>query len=216
MGLFELDPGWVVVNIVVLLFSLSLHESAHAWTADYLGDPTGRALGRVTLNPLPHIDPLGTILFPLIGLISGIALFGWAKPVPVNPRHLRNPKIGQLWVAAAGPASNVAAAAGFLAALKVLSLWSVGSPSEPAGIVEPLLLMCRVGVFLNLLLAVFNMIPIPPLDGSWVLMGLLPDTFSRWMESVRPYGFLLLIGLLYSGMLNVILRPIWFVLRAVI
>ena len=115
----ELDLGWILVNIVVLLFSLSIHEAAHAWAADQLGDPTGRDLGRVTLNPMAHVDPLGTIVFPLVGLIGGGYIFGWAKPVPVHLDRLKNPKKGSILVAAAGPATNIVAACGFLIVLKI-------------------------------------------------------------------------------------------------
>lgn len=202
----ELDFGWILINIVVLLFSLSIHEAAHAWAADQLGDPTGRDLGRVTLNPVAHVDPLGTVLFPLIGLIGGGLIFGWAKPVPVHPGRLENPKKGSLLVAAAGPASNVVAACGFLIVLKIfpMLLSSVG----PEDVAYPFFLLCQQGLFLNVILAVFNLIPIPPLDGSWILAGLLPDHMARWIDSVRPYSFMLLILLLMSGTLGSILGPV--------
>lgn len=206
VNLSELDPGWILINIVVLLFSLSIHEAAHAWAADLLGDPTGRDLGRVTLNPMAHVDPLGTILFPLVGLIGGGLIFGWAKPVPVHLDRLKNPKKGSILVAAAGPAMNIVAACGFLIVLKLVPMFlsSVG----PENAAYPLFLLCQQGLFLNVILAVFNLIPIPPLDGSWILAGLLPDYLAAWIDRVRPYSFMLLILLLVSGTLGSILGPV--------
>jgi len=124
VNLSEIDPIYILINIGVLLFSLSIHESAHAWTADWLGDSTGRHLGRVTLNPLAHIDPIGSVVFPLLGLVGGGVIFGWAKPVPVNPSRLRNPKKDHILIAAAGPATNVVAALAFLICLKIMTLFS--------------------------------------------------------------------------------------------
>ena len=207
MNLGGIDPSIILINIAVLLFSLSLHESAHAWTADWLGDATARYLGRVTLNPVAHIDPVGTILFPILGLISGGFIFGWAKPVPVNTRYLKNPRKDHLLIAAAGPASNVVAAVGFLIALKMILVMAPSVRPEDS-FVYPLFLICRTGLFINVILAVFNLIPIPPLDGSWILSGLLPNKFSLVLDSIRPYSFILLIGLLMSGALGMILGPV--------
>lgn len=201
-----IDLGWVLVSLLVLLFSLSLHESAHAWMAERLGDPTGRMLGRVTLNPLPHIDPMGTLLFPVVGLIAGGFIFGWAKPVPVNTARLRDPRRHHIWVAAAGPLSNIVAAAGFLVGFRLVQMFS--GPGMSSTLLEPLGLVCQAGIFLNVILAVFNLIPIPPLDGSWILGGLLPGSASRWMDMIRPYGFLLLLLLLYTGAVGKILLPV--------
>lgn len=207
MNLGQIDWFWIVVNVVVLLFSLSLHESAHAWAADYFGDSTARSMGRVSLNPIVHIDPVGSLLFPLIGLVMGGVIFGWAKPVPVVESRLRNQRVANMAIAAAGPGSNILAAIGFLVGLKLLTGLS-GVESGGWGALEPLLLLCQVGLILNLILAVFNLIPIPPLDGSWILIGVLPRELSRYIEMVRPYGFLLLLGLLYTGVIGSILRPI--------
>ena len=202
------DPALLLITIVVLLFSLSVHESAHAWTADLLGDPTSRYLGRVTLNPLKHIDPIGTILFPVLGLLSGGFIFGWAKPVSVNTRNLKNPKKDHLLIAAAGPLSNVMLAVFFLMGLKMISFLGLSFVRQEHAIVLPLFEMCRVGLFLNVILAVFNLIPIPPLDGSWILSGFLPDNLSIFIDRIRPYSFVLLILLLMSGVFSRILNPI--------
>jgi len=196
-----IDPVEILLVIAVVLFSLSIHESAHAWTADWLGDVTGRSLGRVTLNPLAHIDPIGSIIVPLLFFVTADFIFGWAKPVPVNPRHLKNPKRDHILIAAAGPASNVVAALAFLIVLKAMNLMA---PSLSRGdfILYPLFLFCFYGLLLNVVLAVFNLMPIPPLDGSWVLSGLLPHHLSVLYDRIRPYGFMLLILLLFSGALN--------------
>lgn len=207
MGFAGIDLGWLLINLVVLLFSLSIHESAHAWTADRLGDPTGRYLGRVTLNPVAHIDPVGTILFPLIGLITGGIIFGWAKPVPVNTHRLKNPKKDHVFIAGAGPASNLVAAVFFLIGVKLISLF-VPEALQPGHALHPVQLLCGSGLLINVILAVFNLIPIPPLDGSWILSGLLPDQLSAVMEAVRPYSFVLLILLLISGTFSMILGPV--------
>ncbi|GAB4110159.1 MAG: site-2 protease family protein [Acidobacteriota bacterium] len=204
MGQF--DVLLILIQLLVLFFSLSLHESAHAWVAERCGDPTGRILGRVTLNPLPHVDLIGTILFPLIGFLAGGLIFGWAKPVPVNTANLRNPRRDNVLISAAGPASNLLAAAVFLAGIKLLR--SFGTMESLPAVGEPLAMLFHAGLFLNVILAVFNLIPIPPLDGGWVLEGLLPRWFGPLFEAVRPFGFLLLLGLLYTGVFRSVLRPV--------
>lgn len=207
-SLADIDLSWILIHLVVLLFSLSLHESAHAWVADRLGDPTARLLGRVTLNPIPHIDPVGTLLFPAIGLLSGFALFGWAKPVPVNTRALRHPQRDHILVSAAGPASNLLAAIGFLVGLKLLLTFFPDQLSMGHPLLNPLALLFSAGVTLNVILMVFNLIPIPPLDGSWILAGLSPASFSRFYDALRPYGFVLLVVLLWSGLVEQIIGPV--------
>jgi Zn-dependent protease len=185
--------------LLLLILSLSVHEAAHAWTADRLGDPTARALGRVTLNPLAHIDWIGTVLFPVIAFTTGAPLIGWAKPVPVNFHNLRAPRRDFAVIAAAGPASNLAQALVGAAALVVLF--------DPLSMdLVPVLL--RGFVSLNVALAVFNMIPVPPLDGGNVLSGILPEQFARLIDQLRPWGFLVLYALLFSGFLGKVVFPI--------
>jgi Zn-dependent protease len=193
--------------MVVFLFSLSLHEAAHAWTAERFGDSTGRYLGRVTLNPLPHIDLFGTLIFPAIGFFTGAPMFGWAKPVPWDPRNVRDRVKADIWISAAGPISNVVALVGFVVLYKVFRLY-LSSGSEALGSsVVPLFRMCAIGVQLNVILAVFNMLPIPPLDGSWILPHFLPRNLARAYEQLRPYGFLILLICMALGVFRVVLFP---------
>jgi Zn-dependent protease len=211
---------FIVLQFLVLLLSLSIHESAHAWTADTLGDPTARYLGRVSLNPMVHADPIGTILFPLMGMIylHG-AMFGWAKPVPVNIARLRNPSRDHMLVAAAGPISNLLLATGLCACLMVakvvspdagyiLSHAAYGDIVEGSPILAPLIAFAYYGIEINLILAVFNFIPVAPLDGAAVLSGLLPRSMSAAFDQMQGYGFILLIGLLYLGIPSMLYMPV--------
>jgi Zn-dependent protease len=198
----HIDFADIFIRFIVLLFSLTVHEMAHAWTADRLGDPTARLLGRVSLNPLVHADPIGTILFPLIAMISGAPLIGWAKPVPVNIRYLHHPRRDFVMVAAAGPASNLVMALGAAIALLMLPV-SYGAPSVSV----PLANILGQAMQLNVLLAVFNMLPIPPLDGGNVLAGLLPPSAATVFNQIRPYGFLLLYALILTGGFSYIVVP---------
>ncbi|HEY2907012.1 MAG TPA: site-2 protease family protein [Vicinamibacterales bacterium] len=201
----DINFAQIFIAFTVLLFSLTIHEMAHAWTADQLGDPTARLLGRVSLNPLVHADLIGTILFPLIAAISNIPLIGWAKPVPVNVRQLRHPRRDYVVVAAAGPTSNLALAVASALALMIIpvSPVTIGEPNVSAPLASTLSLAMRI----NVLLAVFNMIPIPPLDGGNVLAGLLPRGIARQFDLVRPYGFLLLYVLMFTGKLEYLILP---------
>ena len=182
--------------MTVLIASLSFHEAAHAWTADRLGDPTARLLGRLSLNPVVHVDPIGTLLFPLIAISTGVPLIGWAKPVPVNVRHLRSPKRDFALIAAAGPISNLGLA---VVAAGLLTIVSTG------GLLGNTLVLF---VMLNVLLAVFNMVPVPPLDGGNVLIGVLPHHAARVVEQLRPYGIIVLYALMLSGALVRMTRPL--------
>jgi Zn-dependent protease len=173
-----------------------VHEMAHAWTADRLGDPTARLLGRVSLNPLVHMDLFGTVILPVLAFVSNLPIIGWAKPVPVSLRALRDPRRDFMLIAAAGPVSNLLLAGVASLLLHGLAA-SPGTMGGPAG--RALLIMLQI----NVLLAFFNLIPIPPLDGGNVLGGLLPPQLAaRYDGFVRPYGFLVLYGLLFTGVLN--------------
>jgi Zn-dependent protease len=195
----SLDFVQIVVGFSVLLVSLTVHEAAHAWTADRLGDSTARLLGRVSLNPAAHVDLIGTVLFPLIAMISGVPLIGWAKPVPVDLGNLRHPRRDYLFIAAAGPASNLLLAAVFAFAYRTLT-------PGPDTIVFAVI---GTALLLNVLLAVFNMVPIPPLDGGNVLAGLLPPRLaSAYDRAIRPYGFIILYGLMLTGLLWRLVRPV--------
>jgi Zn-dependent protease len=194
----------VFITFLVLLFSLTVHEAAHALTADRLGDPTARLLGRVSLNPAVHVDPIGTIVFPLIAIVTGAPLLGWAKPVPVNITRLQGHwKRKYMLIAAAGPASNLVLA---VIASLLLRFVPVSGDLETAAL-TPLAVFLRQAVGLNVLLAVFNMIPIPPLDGGNVLAGVLRGPVAEMYDRLRPYGFMILYGLMFSNVLTMIISP---------
>jgi len=212
----NLDIGTIAIQFAVLLFSLSIHEAAHAWMADRLGDYTARYLGRVTINPVPHIDPVGTILFPLLQLLfPNFLLIGWAKPVPINPVHLKNPHRDQIYISLAGPASNFTAAA--IAFILLLAL-KISMPAArgfidfgllPDGsILAPILMILYSAMVLNLVLAFFNLMPIPPLDGHWILYGVLPGSAAAALEKIAPYGFIIIYALMFLGVFRIILGPI--------
>ena len=205
------DIGQLLIIPPVLLFSLTIHEMAHAVTADWYGDPTARRLGRISLNPLVHLDPVGSLLLPLMGFYFGGFIFGWAKPVPVNLANLKNHRRDFLVIAAAGPASNIALAIGASALLGIVP----GGLGAAEGIPAVLATLGLFMVQLNLLLAVFNMLPIPPLDGGNVLAGLLPESLAASYDRlIRPYGFVILIVLMATGSLyTLIIPPMSFLMR---
>ncbi|HSA59584.1 MAG TPA: site-2 protease family protein [bacterium] len=201
-----------IVFFPVFLFSLSFHEAAHAWAANRLGDPTAKMMGRLTLNPLAHIDWIGTVLFPLMMfLMPGLLLFGWARPVPVDPRNLRGGRVGNLKVSAAGPLANILLALIFAGIIRAILYLGLESPTVV--IVAQIL---DTGVFLNLMLAFFNLIPIPPLDGSGILAGVLPDRYLEGYERIARYGFLILIAGLYLGVFRILIIPIYGIARLIL
>lgn len=220
----NINLGSVLIQLAVLLFSLSLHEASHAWSADRLGDYTARYLGRVTLNPIAHIDPVGTLLFPLLQFFTGLPLIGWAKPVPVNSAHLRNPQRDQVFISLAGPASNLAAAtASFLAlvAIKTSSPQAngilinlIGTMTVPQDkrFMTPLLGILFFMLVINLALALFNLMPIPPLDGHWMLYWILPYNAARTLERVSGYGIIVLYGMMFLGVFRFLFVPLWWVI----
>ena len=202
--------------MIVFLFSLSIHEAAHAWTAERFGDPTARYLGRVTLNPIPHIDIIGTLIFPTIAFFSGALLFGWAKPVPWNPLYVKDRRKADIWISAAGPISNVLLLVIFLVVIKLFQGYPMSGGTMGGMDLEPLWRICILGAFLNTTLAVFNMLPIPPLDGSWILPHFLPRDLANTYDRIRPYGFIILILCLYLGVLRLVLGPFIQIVRLII
>lgn len=192
----------VALAVVPVVFAIALHEAAHGYVARMFGDQTAWMLGRVTLNPLKHIDPIGTVLVPGVLLLTGAPfLFGWAKPVPVNFGNLRRPKRDMIWVAAAGPAANFA-----MAVLWAL-LFQVSGPGDvfaSAGLER----MAQIGISINLVLMVLNLLPIPPLDGGRIAVGLLPGRAAYALSRVEPFGFIIIIVLLVAGVLGDLMRPL--------
>jgi Zn-dependent protease len=190
----------VAVGLIPGLLAIALHEAAHGFAAARLGDPTAERLGRVTANPFRHVDPLGTVIVPLLLLATTGTPFGWAKPVPVNLRNLRDPKGGMVLVAAAGPTANLLMAIGWVLVM--------GLGQALGGAREFVVAMSQFGIQFNVLLAVFNLLPVPPLDGGRVLRGLVPEPLGRLLDRVEPWGLILVFALLYFGMLNRVLFPV--------
>lgn len=185
------------------ILAITLHEAAHGYAARHFGDPTAWLAGRISLNPLRHIDLIGTILLPLLlALFKSPILFGWAKPVPVDIYRLRNPKRDMLWVAAAGPAVNLLMALGWAALLKLDTLIPFNSLSQP------LALMCQIGIGINLSLAMLNLFPLPPLDGGRIAVSLLPAPLALHFAQLERWGFFILVALLYLGALDVTVWPL--------
>ncbi|MFP5306530.1 MAG: site-2 protease family protein [Gammaproteobacteria bacterium] len=195
----------IAIWALPVLFAITVHEASHGYVARAFGDPTADSQGRLTLNPLRHIDPVGTVIVPILLLVLGGFLFGWAKPVPVDMRRLRHPRRDMAIVAVAGPLSNLAMAIGWGLLLKL----TLGAGSE--GIWLGLRYMAVAGILINVVLMVLNLLPLPPLDGGRVLTGLVPETLARRVDRIEPYGFLILVALLATGLLGRILEwPVGF------
>lgn len=197
----------ITIWAIPVIFAITLHEAAHGYVAKFFGDKTAWMLGRVTLNPLKHIDPVGTILVPLTILLmskllgGGFILFGWAKPVPVDFGALRNPKRNMLWVALAGPAANLFMAVFWALVIKLgISLGDTYT--------QPMALMGAAGIFINAILMALNLLPLPPLDGGRIAVSLLPNKYAYQYAQLEPYGFYILLALMFIGWLGLILSPI--------
>ncbi|ROR32260.1 site-2 protease family protein [Inmirania thermothiophila] len=193
----------VAVWALPILFAITVHEVAHGWVARRLGDPTAMMMGRLTLNPLRHIDPVGTVLVPLLLLFLGGFVFGWARPVPVTWENLRHPKRDMALVAAAGPAANFLMALGWALVMRL----AIALGDDLAWAAVPLIYMGGAGIAINVLLMVLNLLPLPPLDGGRIATGVLPGPWAWRLARVEPYGFFILLGLIATGLLGRILGP---------
>ena len=208
---------YILIGVVPVLLAITLHEAAHGWVADKLGDPTARKLGRITLNPIKHIDPQGTIFIPLMMivlskmLLGTLLVFGWAKPVPVDPRHFKQPLLDMALVALAGPGSNFV-----MASLWALFISLSAALISDRSMLEHLVFMGEIGIFINVLLMVLNLLPLPPLDGGRIVAGVLPKQMAITYLRIEPYGFFILMALLFSGVLGKILMPLIYQFQSII
>jgi Zn-dependent protease len=216
----NVDIVAIAIQFVVLLYSLSIHEASHAWMADRLGDHTARYLGRVTINPIAHIDPIGTVLFPLLQFFTNLPLIGWAKPVPINSSHLSNPQKDQIFISLAGPGSNFIAGCAAFLLLIILKIFipqaggiiinmavTMHIPAQQS-ILAPIVGILFYSMIINWALAIFNFIPIPPLDGHWILYGLLPSNAAAALQRLGSYGFMILYALMFMGAFRFVFIPI--------
>lgn len=193
----------IAISALPILFAVVLHEVAHGWTARYCGDNTAWQQGRLSLNPISHIDPVGTILVPLLLLVTVGFVFGWAKPVPINWAHLRHPRRDIMLVAAAGPLANLFMALFWALILKLAVLL----PVEMEWLVRPMVYMAYIGILVNVVLMVFNLLPLPPLDGGRIATSLLPPRWGMQLARLEPYGFIIILVLLATGVLPRLISP---------
>jgi Zn-dependent protease len=210
----------LLIFMIVLLFAISAHEAAHAWMSNHFGDDTARLLGRITLNPNAHIDPIGTLLIPIVGFILGniggalgaIPLIGWGKPTPVNPLRWRNKDLANVMVSAAGIMANLFIAICAFTIIKVL-LMTGGFASIPESVREPVTLLLEYFLIMNISLAIFNLLPFPPLDGSKILETFLPESMLPILAFMEQFGFIILMILIYMGFFSAIIRPVMYVVE---
>ena len=214
MGNFDISQVMqgVAVGAIPILFAITLHEVAHGMAARHFGDRTAEMLGRLSLNPIKHIDPVGTIVVPALMFFTSGFLFGWAKPVPVNFRNLRNPKRDMIFVALAGPVANIVM--GIAWALLLKGIFAFGLSGGVAGVF--LISMAEIGISINILLAAFNLLPIPPLDGGRVLRGLVSESIGQYLDRIEPFGLIIMVLLLVSGFLWVLVSPMLALVRSLI
>lgn len=222
MGTFDSDIlAQFILYMVALVFSLSVHESAHAWMSDRFGDDLARMQGRISLNPSSHVDPIGTLLFPAIAFFTGAPIIGWARPTPVNPLRWRNKRVANFWVSVAGVLCNFIIA--IVAGLGLRVLYSVGVINKnfqllnvDSTIATGAIELVFVFFILNVSLGIFNLLPIPPLDGSKVLESILPSSFESALEALERFGFLLLFIAIFTGALTAIFKVVWPVAMALV
>lgn len=208
------DLTMVIVQVLALLFAVSVHESAHGWVAWRCGDPTAKDLGRISLNPIKHIDPFGSVILPGLLALTGSPVFGWAKPVPVSLARTRHPRSANLLISAAGPISNLLL--GLLFAGAFLAVRPLLFGETDVTWLEPVLLFLLFSVGVNVVLAVFNLLPIPPLDGFGVLESLLPERLLPLAAMLRRWGMLILVVVIFSGVLRSVLGPVMRTVNAVL
>lgn len=208
----------LIISAVPILIAITFHEVSHGYVANRLGDPTARLMGRLTLNPLAHIDLIGTVILPAILLITGSPVFGYAKPVPINPANFRDPKRDMAISAAAGPITNICLAILSLLLLKffILPLSSLFPVSLRSAVLAPLTMMFTQSIIINVVLAAFNLLPIPPLDGGRVLVGLLPHNQAVAYSKIEPYGFIIVVILLMTGIAGIFISPLINLIMAIL